>query len=48
MYNKTNGEYRFAREYYGEFATIRNQAGLNRFKISVKEFVSRTNAISPE
>ena len=30
---------------YGEFATIRNQAGLNRFKISVKEFVSRTNAI---
>ena len=31
---------------YGEFATIRNQASLNRFKISVKEFVSRTNAIS--
>lgn len=31
---------------YGEFATIRSQAGLNRFKISVKEFVSRTNAIS--
>ena len=31
---------------YGEFATIRNQAGLNNFKISVKEFVSRTNAIS--
>jgi hypothetical protein len=31
---------------YGEFATIRNQAGLNSFKISVKEFVSRTNAIS--
>ena len=30
---------------YGEFATIRNQAGLNRFKISVKEFVTRTNAI---
>ena len=29
---------------YGEFATIRNQAGLNRFKISVKEFVTRTNA----
>jgi hypothetical protein len=23
---------------YGEFATIRNQAGLNSFKISVKEF----------
>ena len=31
---------------YGEFATIRNQAGLNSFKISVKEFVARTNAIS--
>ena len=31
---------------YGEFATIRSQAGLNRFKISVKEFVARTNAIS--
>ena len=30
---------------YGEFATIRNQAGLNRFKISVKEFVARTNAV---
>ncbi len=30
---------------YGEFATIRNQSGLNSFKISVKEFVSRTNAI---
>ncbi len=30
---------------YGEFATIRNQAGLNSFKISVKEFVARTNAI---
>ena len=30
---------------YGEFAIIRNQAGLNRFKISVKDFVSRTNAI---
>lgn len=23
---------------YGEFATIKNQSGLNRFKISVKEF----------
>ena len=33
---------------YGEFATIRNQSGLNSFKISVKEFVSRTNAISLE
>ena len=31
---------------YGEFATIKNQAGLNRFKISVKEFVERTGAIS--
>lgn len=31
---------------YGEFATIRNQAGLNSFKISVKEFVTRTNAVS--
>ena len=31
---------------YGEFATIRNQAGLNSFKISVKEFVSRTDAVS--
>ena len=31
---------------YGEFAIIRNQAGLNSFKISVKEFVSRTNAVS--
>ena len=30
---------------YGEFATIRNQSGLNNFKISVKEFVARTNAI---
>ncbi len=30
---------------YGEFATIRNQSGLNSFKISVKEFVARTNAI---
>ncbi len=31
---------------YGEFAIIRNQSGLNRFKISVKEFVEKTNAIS--
>ncbi len=31
---------------YGEFAIIRNQAGLNSFKISVKEFVGRTKAIS--
>ena len=31
---------------YGEFATIRNKSGLNNFKISVKEFAERTNAIS--
>ncbi len=31
---------------YGEFATIKSHAGLNNFKISVKEFVERTNAIS--
>jgi hypothetical protein len=30
---------------YGEFAIIRNKSGLNRFKISVKEFAERTNAI---
>ena len=30
---------------YGEFARIRNQAGLNSFKISVKEWVERTSAI---
>ena len=30
---------------YGEFATIKNQAGLNRFKISVKEYVEKTGAI---
>ena len=30
---------------YGEFATIRNSAGLNNFKISVKEFVERTGAV---
>jgi len=30
---------------YGEFATIKNKSGLNSFKISVKEFVKRTNAI---
>ena len=29
---------------YGEFATIRNQSGLNSFKIGVQEFVERTNA----
>lgn len=31
---------------YGEFAIIRNNAGLNNFKVSVKEFVEKTNAIS--
>ena len=31
---------------YGEFAIIKNQSGLNSFKISVKEFATRTNAIS--
>lgn len=31
---------------YGEFAAITNRSGLNNFKISVKEFVNRTNAIS--
>ena len=30
---------------YGEFAAIRNKSGLNNFKISVKEFVEKTNAI---
>ncbi len=30
---------------YGEFATIKNQAGLNSFKVSVKEWVDKTNAI---
>ncbi len=30
---------------YGEFALIRNQSGLNSFKISVKEWVEKTNAI---
>ena len=31
---------------YGEFATIKSQSGLNNFKISIKEFVERTHAIS--
>jgi len=31
---------------YGEFAVIKNKSGLNSFKISVNEFVERTNAIS--
>ena len=30
---------------WGEFATIKSKSGLNNFKISVKEFVERTNAI---
>jgi hypothetical protein len=30
---------------YGEFATIRSQAGLNSYKISVKEWVEKTHAI---
>ena len=30
---------------YGEFALIKSQSGLNRCKISVKEFVAQTNAI---
>ena len=31
---------------YGEFAIIKNKSGLNNFKISVKELVESTNAIS--
>ena len=30
---------------YGGFATIKNQAGLNNYKLSVKEWVAQTNAI---
>ena len=30
---------------YGKFATIKSQAGLNSYKISVKEWVEKTNAI---
>ncbi len=30
---------------YGEYAIIRNQAGLNNYKISVKEWTAKTNAI---
>ena len=30
---------------YGEFAIIKNKAGLNNFKISVKELIEKTNAI---
>ena len=29
----------------GEFATIKSQAGLNNYKLSVKEWVEKTNAI---
>jgi len=30
---------------YGEFAIIKSQAGLNNYKLSVKEWVSKTNSI---
>ena len=30
---------------YGEFAIIKGQAGLNSYKLSVKEWVQQTNAI---
>jgi hypothetical protein len=30
---------------YGEFATIKSQVGLNSYKISVKDWVAKTNAI---
>ena len=30
---------------YGEFATIKSQAGLNSYKLSVKDWVGKTNAI---
>ena len=30
---------------YGEFATIKSQAGLNSYKISVKDWVEKTGAI---
>jgi hypothetical protein len=30
---------------YGEYAIIRNQAGLNNYKISVKEWTAKTNVI---
>ena len=32
---------------YGEFAAIRSQAGLNSYKLSVKEWVEKTHAIGP-
>ena len=31
--------------YYGEFAIIKSEAGLNSYKISVKEWVNKTNSI---
>ena len=30
---------------YGEFAIIRSSAGLNSYKVSVKEWVAKTNAV---
>jgi hypothetical protein len=30
---------------YGEFATIKSYAGLNNYKISVREWVEKTHAI---
>jgi hypothetical protein len=30
---------------YGEFAIIKSQAGLNSYKLSIKEWVEKTNAI---
>ena len=30
---------------YGEFAEIKSQAGFNSYKISVKQWTSKTNAI---
>jgi hypothetical protein len=30
---------------YGEFAIIKSQAGLNSYKLSVKEWLEKTNAI---
>lgn len=30
---------------YGEYATIRNSAGLNNYRVSVKEWLKKTNAI---
>ncbi|HBG42731.1 MAG TPA: hypothetical protein DDW85_15195 [Porphyromonadaceae bacterium] len=30
---------------YGEFAIIKSQAGLNSYKLSVKEWIAKTNAI---